>query len=123
MPTSSMLRSDLAALVLAAFCGAGCNTLLDSGRYHAIGGGDSGEGFVDGGGPGEDSAPDAAMAEADASTCDVDLSTQCYPCAATTPSQILAACTSAACVPFDDIVRVPLMGPDGALPPLPGTSN
>jgi hypothetical protein len=69
--------------------------------------GDAGVGVGPGG-------PDAA----DAISCSVDLSMQCYPCAPATQPQFLNACTSAACVAFDD-TRVTLLLPDGGLPPLP----
>jgi hypothetical protein len=70
-------------------------------------GSDASEGDADAGGS------DAA----DAASCSVDLATTCYPCAPATQPQFLNACTSAACVPFDD-TRVTLLLPDGGLPPL-----
>ncbi len=72
------------------------------------GGSDASAGDADAGGS------DAA----DAASCSVDLATRCYPCAPATQPQFLNACTSAACVPFDD-TRVTLLLPDGGLPPLP----
>jgi hypothetical protein len=57
-------------------------------------------------------------ASGDVTNCDVDLGSQCYPCAPTGGTQFLNACTSAMCVPFDD-TRVTGLLPDGALPPLP----
>jgi len=60
---------------------------------------------------------DAAASVPDASTCDVDLATQCYSCVPTVTVEFLNACTSAACVPFDD-TRVTHLLPDGGLPPL-----
>ena len=57
-------------------------------------------------------------AVADAQTCDVDLTVQCYPCAPSSQAQFLNACTSATCVPFD-ATRLTHLLPDGGLPPLP----
>jgi hypothetical protein len=117
------LAGFIAALLPSAW---GCNTLLDAGRYHAVAGIDSGGALQPDAAPVDDAAPDEAVGPApfaDATNCSVDLTTQCYPCAPTTPRQFLGACTSATCVPFDDTVRLTRMLPDGALPPLPGTSN
>lgn len=88
----------------------------------AVGGPEGGAstGDVDAGGPSA-SAGDAAADGSDAAdvvSCSVNLATQCYPCAPATQPQFLNACTSAACVPFDD-TRVTLLLPDGGLPPLP----
>lgn len=77
------------------------------------GGSDASAGGADAGGS-DAGASDAA----DATSCSVDLATRCYPCAPATQPQFLNACTSAACVPFDD-TRVTLLLPDGGLPPLP----
>jgi hypothetical protein len=69
---------------------------------------------------------DAAERAADAATdarsdagCNVGAGAGCYPCAPTTPAQFLSACTSATCVPFDDMQRLTKLSADGALPPLP----
>jgi hypothetical protein len=44
----------------------------------------------------------------------------CYACAPTTPVQVLDACTDATCEPFPNTTRrLPLLEPDGSLPPLP----
>jgi hypothetical protein len=76
-----------------------------------------------GSGEGETGTPARAEASTDASgdvtNCDVDLGSQCYPCAPAGAIQFLNACTSATCVPFDDLTRVTRLLPDGALPPLP----
>ena len=61
---------------------------------------------------------DVTASAPDASTCDVDLATQCYSCVPTVTVEFLNACTSAACVPFDD-TRVTRLLADGGLPPLP----
>ena len=77
---------------------------------------------LDAGAPVESStidAPDARYAAADATTCDVDLAVQCFPCAPKAPPELLNACTSASCVPFDDSTRLTNLLPDGGLPPLP----
>jgi len=50
--------------------------------------------------------------------CNVDLSTQCYPCAPSNDPQFLNACTGASCVSFDS-KRVTGLLPDGGLPPYP----
>ncbi len=66
-----------------------------------------------------DALPDAgAHVEDGATGCDGGDSS-CYFCAPSTPSQLLNACTSAECVPFDDTTRLTHLLPDGALPPLP----
>jgi hypothetical protein len=57
-------------------------------------------------------------AVADAQTCNVDLTVQCYPCAPSSQAQFLNACTSATCVSFD-ATRLTHLLPDGGLPPLP----
>ncbi|HVW24868.1 MAG TPA: hypothetical protein VHC69_05830 [Polyangiaceae bacterium] len=44
---------------------------------------------------------------------------QCYRCTPTTPAQIVNACTTSTCVPFDDATRLAHLLPDGGLPPLP----
>jgi len=44
----------------------------------------------------------------------------CWSCAPTTPTQVLNACTDATCEPFPDTAeRLPLLEPDGSLPPIP----
>ncbi len=55
-------------------------------------------------------------------TCDVDLSTACYPCTATTDRQLLNACTTSGCVPFDK-KRLTNLLPDGGLPPVQPVVN
>jgi hypothetical protein len=75
-----------------------------------------------------DGATGRAEAAADASedvttSCDVNLASQCYPCAPQLNAQFLNACTSSTCVPFDDGTRVTHLLPDGALPPLPGSDS
>jgi hypothetical protein len=68
-----------------------------------------------------DAGPDSfAEAAADGTAgCDVDLTTQCYACAPMATPQFLNACTSAQCVPFDDVKRLTHLLPKGGLPPLP----
>lgn len=51
--------------------------------------------------------------------CDVDLSVQCYPCTPESNLELLNACTEGNCVQFDRTRLVPLLLPDGGLPPLP----
>lgn len=44
----------------------------------------------------------------------------CYDCAPSTAEQVLNHCTDAACEPFANTVdRLPLIGADGTLPPIP----
>ncbi len=44
----------------------------------------------------------------------------CFACPPTKPAELLNACTDATCAPFPNTVeRLPLIGPDGKLPPLP----
>jgi hypothetical protein len=59
---------------------------------------------------------DAAFAEA---SCDAGSLGPCDACPPVTNQQFLNACTSATCVPFDDIDRLTNLLPDGSLPPLP----
>jgi hypothetical protein len=65
----------------------------------------------------------ASDASEDGTSCDVNLASQCYPCAPQLNAQFLNACTSSACVPFDDRTRVTHLLPDGALPPLPASDS
>jgi hypothetical protein len=43
----------------------------------------------------------------------------CWGCTPTTPTQVLNGCTDASCEPFSNTRRLPLLEPDGSLPPLP----
>ncbi|MGA2451126.1 MAG: hypothetical protein ABTD50_20900 [Polyangiaceae bacterium] len=52
-------------------------------------------------------------------SCGSDAGTGCYACPPTTPNQIINACTSSTCVPFDDTNRLTNMPANGTLPPLP----
>jgi hypothetical protein len=89
------------AVAIAAFGGAlACNAILGLGDY-AVGDG------------GAITAGDGATGDCSA---DFDAG-QCYPCAATNNDQLLNACTSSSCVPFDDTTRVPNF--DGSLPVIP----
>jgi hypothetical protein len=73
---------------------------------------------------GREGASDApADTVADATNCNVDLASQCYPCTPVAPAQLVNACTSSTCVPFDDSTRVTHLLPDGALPPLPPNTD
>lgn len=62
--------------------------------------------------------PDSGLAAVDAS-CEGDSSGPCYACTPVTTLQFLNACTSATCVPFNDVGRLTNLLPDGSLPPLP----
>lgn len=43
----------------------------------------------------------------------------CFDCPPTRPVEVLNACTDATCEPFANKERLPLLGEDGTLPPLP----
>lgn len=43
----------------------------------------------------------------------------CWSCPREQPEHFLNACTNAACEPFDNAARLPLLNDDGTLPPLP----
>ena len=62
---------------------------------------------------------DYKIGDAGPTSCNANLTTQCFPCTPTTDPQFLNACTDAACVPFDDQARIAGFVPDGALPPVP----
>jgi hypothetical protein len=133
-PTTVKARLRMAALGLTVgWVAAACTTALGLSDYvfrtteseggaqqegarieaEASGGSDEGETRIPA------SAEAGIDASGDVTNCDVDLATQCYPCAPTGAIQFLNACTSATCVPFDDGTRVTGLLPDGALPPLP----
>lgn len=87
-------------------------------------GGDPGGGADDakGGSAGEpDTAADAGAPGAAGASCS-DAADHCYSCKPTTSEQFLNACTSAACVPFDDHARITTLTASGDLPPLPPAS-
>src|SRR4051812_30052688 len=84
----------------------GCSTVLGLGDYGID---------RDGGANGDSAGEDAKIEEAG---CDVDLTVQCYPCAAETNQQLLNACVEGNCVQFDQARVAPLLEADGALPPL-----
>jgi hypothetical protein len=91
-----------------------CNFSIDPGAAGADSGGDTSTG--------DDSGPDGAIvvdAEPGEAACSSDAATGCYACIPTTPVQLINACTSSACVPFDDTTRLTNMPESGALPPLP----
>jgi hypothetical protein len=101
----------------------GCSTALGLSDY--VFRADDGDSGASDANARDGSSADAAMeaargdAPADAFRCDVDLSSQCYPCTPAAQAHFLNACTSASCVPFDDRTRLAHLLPDGALPPLP----
>jgi hypothetical protein len=66
-----------------------------------------------------ETTPDGtAEGPAEAAPCGTEAG-RCYPCTPTTPIEFLNACTSAACIPFDNATRLTRLLPDGGLPPLP----
>jgi len=87
----------------------GCSTVLGLGDYgidHDAGSANGDTGIDD----------DARVEEAG---CDVDLTVQCYPCAAETNQQLLNACVEGNCVQFDQARVKEQLEADGGLPPLP----
>jgi len=54
-----------------------------------------------------------------ASSCNVDLTVQCYPCPSANTEQFLNACTDGECIPFDKSRLAELLTADGGLPSLP----
>lgn len=124
-----------AFLLMAAWSAAACSTALglsdyvfrpsesEGGVTDARASGDGPEGSASNGDGATGKAEAAADASEDVTSCDVDLASQCYPCAPQLNAQFLNACTSSACVPFDDGTRVTHLLPDGALPPLPSDSG
>jgi hypothetical protein len=87
------------------------------------GGGPGGStGRVDAGGSVDDAGA-AGASGATAASCTDEAAGNCYSCSPQTSAQFLNACTSAACVPFDDIARLTKLTPSGELPPLPPASG
>lgn len=105
-----MKRRLLASLSIAV-AGAiiGCNAVLGLGDYNIGGGADASDDRTTGG-------PDAPVVDAPIDDavegdggCDASLPTspdQCFACTPTTTPQFLNACTTSACVPFDDKTRL-----------------
>ncbi len=111
----------------AAASGADTSTVADSGPDTSTDadsgpdtstGADSGADMLTGVDSGLDSSIVADSGSAEAS-CSSDAAAGCYACTPTTPYQIINACTSSACVPFDDTNRLTNMPESGTLPPLP----
>ncbi len=72
-----------------------------------------------GGNPQRDAGTvDATVPDAGPTTCQ-PRSSECWDETPTTSTQLLNACTDSTCVPFDNCARLPLLRPDGTLPPLP----
>jgi hypothetical protein len=97
------ITRPLLLLLGCAACSMACNSILGLGDYKVSADASSGAG---GGGGSGSCAWDPA-------------SGNCYPCAPATDPEYLNACTSAACVPFDDKTRITKLLPDGGLPPVP----
>jgi hypothetical protein len=77
-----------------------------------------------GGGTGEvDAGGDVDAAGATGASCTNQAAGNCYTCSPQTSVQFLNACTSAACVPFDDHARLTNLTTGGDLPPLPPASG
>ena len=98
---------------------AGSSAGSDSSSDDSSGGGDDAKG----GSAGEpDTADDAGAPGAAGASC-TDESDNCYSCKPKTSEQFLNACTSAACIPFDDHARITTLTASGDLPPLPPASG
>lgn len=78
--------------------------------------------------PRDQDAPAAGTTSADSTAGDESGTTDgacvgpagCYDCAPSNGEQVLNRCTDATCEPFANTVeRLPLLGADGALPPIP----
>lgn len=86
-------------------------------------------GATDTGATGDTGTPDAATADVPATDVPSDAGPTdggscvgdggCYACAPSSTEQFLNRCTRAACAPFNNAARLPLLRADGALPPLP----
>ncbi len=85
--------------------------------------GSSGDGVASGGssgtGHGGNTGAIGSAGDGDAGASCTDEANDCYVCRPKTSEQFLNACTSSACVPFDDHARVTRMSASGTLPPLP----
>jgi hypothetical protein len=88
--------------------GVDANTPVDAGDIDSGAPVDAGD--ADGGSTIDAAAPDAGSCLGTGG---------CWSCAPTTRLEFVNACTSAACSPFDNRARLPLLNPDGTLPPLP----
>ena len=84
--------------------------------------GDSANGGGSGGGHGGSQGDIGAAGDGDAGASCTDEAKGCYVCTPKTSQQFLNACTSSACVPFDDHARITRMTESGELPPLPTPS-
>ena len=106
-------RAVLVALAVTATAAAafGCSAILGLGDFDV---GATDAGLTDTG------TPDTGVDSGDGgNTCNVDLTTTCYPCAPTQTDQYLNSCTDGTCVPFDQTRLKDLLLPDGGLPPIP----
>jgi hypothetical protein len=94
-----------------ALASGGCNELIGLTGYTTA---------ADASTPQKDTAAqsDSSIVAVEAS-CEGDSSGSCYACTPVTTPQFLNACTTATCVPFDDLSRLTHLLPDGSLPPLP----
>jgi hypothetical protein len=93
--------------------GAGASTAGTAGS-----GNNSSNGGDGGSAAGVGAAGDDAMGDAGA-PCTDEAANGCYACRAKTSAQLLNACTSSMCVPFDDHARLKNLPTSGELPPLP----
>jgi hypothetical protein len=87
------------------------------------GGGTSGDGGPGGSTGAVDAGGDVDAASAAGASCTDEAAGNCYSCSPKTSAQFLTACTSAACVPFDDSTRLTKLTSTGELPPLPPASG
>lgn len=94
----------LAASFAAQACGGGNNPTPPTSSTNSMGGGGGATTSASTGGGGGDPACTGKDG--------------CYACAPQNNAQILQACTSAQCSPFDNVARLPLYN-NGDLPPVP----
>ena len=101
---------------------AGCGQLLDASAYHVLSDEGDASSLVDGTSAIDSSHEpiDAPSTDGSSDACAASMqdARTCYPCAPTSPAEILNACTAAQCAPFDNASRIAFTS-SGALPPLP----
>lgn len=111
------MRARRRARTLAGIALTGVALLLAIGCSTVLGLGDYGIDHDAGSTTGDSTIEDVVKVEE--AGCDVDLTVQCYPCAADTNEQLLNACVEGNCVKFDQARVAEQLEPDGGLPPLP----
>jgi hypothetical protein len=99
----------VAAVAVAAFFG--CSAILGIGDYSV--------GSTDGGGDAP-TVQQSDAADAGEGGCNGDPAKGCVSCPPQTNEDFLNSCPDNNCIPFDSTRVMPLLLPDGALPPLDG---